>query len=199
MDTVMCEDISDEIAHQGRHSADEVVLSIFSPTTDQVIGFGIGQQRQNVPAVLLKVSVSVDNELAVAVLEPGIECGGLPVVTLKVESFYFVILSSKSIHDFTAPVGTAVVDENNFKWTSLRGGMHTHDREQTLDERRKILALILYRDNDSSPWAWCISHERPTGSISAVQRRVRGRILLKAWTKVNRGVMRQSKSDRIST
>src|SRR6476620_5662554 len=172
MDTVMCEDISDEIAHQGRHPADEVVLSIFSPATDQVIGFGIGQQLQNVPAVLLKISVSVDNELAVAVIEPGIERSGLPVVTLKVEDFIFVILSSYSIHDFTAPIGTAVVDENDFKWTSLRGGMHTHDREQTLDQRMKILSLILYRDDDRSPWAWRIGHEKPTGSISAVQEKL---------------------------
>src|SRR5262249_48597955 len=104
MDAVVSEQIPDEICNARGDLTDQVILAVLSPTTDKIIGVSERQQLQNVLAVLLEIPVDMNDDVAAAVVETGIERCRLAIIAGEVKRADFRIADSQLIHDLAASI-----------------------------------------------------------------------------------------------
>ena len=152
VDAVVGKEVPYTVGNSGRYCFHQAILPLLPPSAHEIVGVSIGEEFQDVLAVLLKIAVDLDDQFAGRLTEARVERAGLAVVSVEVEDPHLPVLRRQAIQCFAAAVAAAIVHENDFERTSLRGRVRTHDGQQSLDQGNKIVSFILDGDDDGSPW-----------------------------------------------
>src|SRR5215510_10833112 len=152
MNTIVGKKVPHTVGDPGRHFFYQTILPILPPSAHEIVGFSIGEKLQDVLAVLLKVAVDLDDDVAGRLTESRFERAGLAVISVEMEHPNLGVLLCQAIQCFATAVVAAVVHENDFERPSLRGRVRIHDSQQSFDQRNKIVSFILDRNDDRRPW-----------------------------------------------
>ncbi|CUS37179.1 hypothetical protein COMA2_30115 [Candidatus Nitrospira nitrificans] len=113
MDTVMSKHVSNAVRDSRGEHLHEAVLSLLPPSADQVMRGGIGDQLQDIFAVLLKVSVDLDDDLACGLPKAGLKRASLAVIAVEVKYADLSMIASQSVQLVAASVAAPIVNEEN--------------------------------------------------------------------------------------
>jgi len=121
MDPVVDKKVTHAVGDSGGYFLHQAILPLLSPAAHEIVGIRVGEEFQDVLAVLLKVAVHVDDNFSGRLAEARFERAGLAVISVEVEHANLGVLCRQSIQFFTAPIATAIVHEDDFERPSLRG------------------------------------------------------------------------------
>jgi hypothetical protein len=91
VDAVVGKEVPHTVGDSGRHFFNQAILPLLPPSAHEIVGGGIGEEFQNVFAVLLKIAVDFDDDVTGRLLEARIERAGLAVVSVEVETSTWVL------------------------------------------------------------------------------------------------------------
>jgi hypothetical protein len=74
---------------------------------------GIGNQLQDIFAVLLEIAVDLDDDLPGRLPKSSLKRAGLPVISVKVEHSHLSMLASQSIQLIATSIAAPIVNEEN--------------------------------------------------------------------------------------
>src|SRR5688572_13174941 len=120
VDAVMGKHIPHAVGDSGRQFLHQPILSLLPPSAHEIVGISIGEEFQDVFAVLLKVAVYLDDNVTERLIETRFERAGLAVVSIEVEDPNLGMLRRHTIQGLAAAVAAAVVHEDEFERSSLR-------------------------------------------------------------------------------
>jgi len=123
VDAVVGKEVPYKVGDSGRRSFHKAILPLLSPSAHEIVGGSIGEEFQDVFAVLLKIAIDSDDQFAGRSAEARVERAGLAIVSVEVKRGNLGVLRRQAIQLLTAAVAAAVVHENDFERTSLRGRM----------------------------------------------------------------------------
>jgi len=121
VDTVVGKEVPHAVGDSRRHLFHEAILPLLPPSAHEIVGITIGEEFQDVLAILLKIAVEVDDQFAGGLIETRFECAGLAVISIEVKYPNLGVLRCQTIQCFTAAVAAAIVHEDDFERPSLRG------------------------------------------------------------------------------
>ena len=113
MDTVMRKKVSHRVRNPGGDHLHEAVLSLLSPSADEVVGGGIRKQPQDIFGVLLEIAVDLDNDLARRLPKARIKRARFAVITVEVEDAHARMFACQSVQFVAAPVAAPIVHKQN--------------------------------------------------------------------------------------
>lgn len=119
MDTVMRKKVSHRVRNPGGDHLHEAVLSLLSPSADEVVGSGIRKQPQDIFAILLEIAVDLDNDLARRLPKARIKRARFAVITVEVENAHARMFACQSVQFVAAPVAAPIVNEENLVRASV--------------------------------------------------------------------------------
>jgi len=128
-----------------------VVVSHGSPATHDIVVREMREEDGDVRRLCLQIAIHNNDDLPGSVLKPGVQCGSLAVVSIEVQSANSMILACEAVENETTSIHASIIDEENFKRSVLRLALRRQDSKQLFGEGRKIISLILDRDNDGRP------------------------------------------------
>ena len=123
VDAIMGKEISHTVGDFGRQSFYQAILPLLSPSAYEIVGISIGEEFQDVFAVLLKVAVYLDDNVSERLIEACFERAGLTIISIEVEDSNLGVLRRHTVQCVTAAVAAAIVHEDDFERSSLRGRM----------------------------------------------------------------------------
>ena len=123
VDAVVSKEVPHTVGNSGRYFFHQAILPLLPPSAHEIVGSSIGEEFQDVLAVLLKIAVGLDDQFAGRLTEPRVERAGLAVVSVEVEDLHLSVLVRQAIQCITAAIAAAIVHENDFERPSLRGRM----------------------------------------------------------------------------
>ena len=123
VDAVVGKEVPHTVGDSGRHFFHQAILPLLPPSAHEIVGGSIGEERQNVCAILLKVAVDLDDDVTGRLLESRVERAGLAIVSVEVEDLHLPVLYRQTIQVLTTAVAAAIVHEDDFEQPSLRGRM----------------------------------------------------------------------------
>ena len=85
VDTVVGKEVPHTVGNSGRHFFNQAILPLLSPSAHEIVGGSIREEFQNVFAVLLKITVNLDNDVTGRLFEARVERAGLAVISIEVE------------------------------------------------------------------------------------------------------------------
>ena len=115
VDAVMGKHIPHAVGDSGRQFLDQPILSLLPPSAHEIMGISIGEEFQDVFAVLLKVAVYLDDNVSERLIEARFERAGLAVISIEVENPNLSVLCGHAIQRLTAAVAAAIVHEDHFE------------------------------------------------------------------------------------
>jgi hypothetical protein len=121
MDAVVGKNVSHTVGDSGRHFLHQAILPLLPPSAHEIVSIGIGEEFQDVLAVLLEVAVDLDDDVSGRLAEARFERAGLAVVSIEMEHPNLGVLRCQAIQLITAAVAAAIVNEDDFERPSLRG------------------------------------------------------------------------------
>ncbi len=123
VDTVMGKDIPHAVGDSGRQFLHQAILPLLPPSAHEIMGISIGEEFQDVFAVLLKVAVYLDDNISERLIEACFERTGLAIISIEVKDSNLGVLRRHTVQGVTAAIAAAVVHEDDFKRSSFRGRM----------------------------------------------------------------------------
>jgi len=123
VDAVVGKDVPHTVGDSGRHFFHQAILPLLPPSAHEIVGGSMGEEFQDVCAVLLKIAVDLDDDVTGRLLEARVERAGLAVVSVEVEDPHLSVLCRQAIQVLTTAVAAAIVHEDDFERPSLRGRM----------------------------------------------------------------------------
>ena len=123
VDAVMGKYIPHAVGDSGRQFLHQAILPFLPPSAHEIVGISIGEEFQDVITVLLKVAVYLDDNVPERLMEACFERAGLTIISIEVEDSNVGVLRRHTVQGVTAAVAAAVVHEDDFKRSSLRGHM----------------------------------------------------------------------------
>ena len=123
VDAIMGKKNSHTVGDFGRQSFYQAILPFLSPSAYEIVGISIGEEFQYVVAVLLKVAVYLDDNISERLIEACFERTGLAIISIEVKDSNLGVLRRHTVQGVTAAIAAAVVHEDDFKRSSLRGRM----------------------------------------------------------------------------
>ena len=121
MDAVVGKDIPQAVGDSGRYLFHQAILPLLPPSAHEIVGVSIGEEFQDICAVLLKVAVDLDDQFAGRLAEACFERAGLAIISIEVEDSNLRVLRRQAIQFFTTTVAAPIVYEDDFERPSLRG------------------------------------------------------------------------------
>ncbi len=121
VDAVVGKEVSHTVGDSRRHFLHQAILSLLPPSAHEIVGIGIGEEFQDVLAILLEVAVDLDDDVSGRLAEARFERASLAVVSIEVEHPNLGVLCCQAIQLITAAVAAAIVNEDDFERPSLRG------------------------------------------------------------------------------
>ncbi len=115
VDAVMGKHIPHTVGDSGRQFLHQAILPLLPPSAHEIVGISIGEEFQDVFAVLLKVAVYLDDNVAERLIEARFERTGLAIISIEVEDPHSRMLRRQTIQGLAAAVAAAVVHEDDFE------------------------------------------------------------------------------------
>lgn len=116
MHAVVSEVVSYAVRNSGGDHLYESILPLLSPAAHEVVAGREGEQFQNIFAVLLEVTVDLDDDFAGRLPKSRIEGAGLAVIPVEVKHPDLGMLRRETIQFLAAAVAAAVIHKENFVW-----------------------------------------------------------------------------------
>ncbi len=110
---VVSEPVSHAVRNSGGDHLYEAVLPLLSPSAHEIVAGREGEQFQDIFAVLLKVAVDLDDDLAGGLPKSRIEGAGLTVIPVEVKHLDLGMLRCQTIQFLATAVAAAVIHKNN--------------------------------------------------------------------------------------
>ena len=85
VDTVVGKEVPHTVGDSGRHFFHQAILPFLPPSAHEIVGVSIGEEFQNVLAVLLKIAVDLNNDFSRRLTETRFKCAGLAIISIQVE------------------------------------------------------------------------------------------------------------------
>ncbi len=123
VDAVMGKRIPHAVGDSGRQFLHQPILPLLPPSAHEIVGISIGEEFQDVFAVLLKVAVYLNDNVTERLIETRFERACLAIISIKVEDSNLGMIRRHTIQGLAAAVATAVVHEDEFERPGLRGRM----------------------------------------------------------------------------
>ena len=121
VDTVMGKDIPHAVGDSGRQFLHQAILPLLPPSAHEIMGISIGEEFQDVFAVLLKIAVYLDDNVSERLIEARFERTGLAVISIEMEDSNLSVLCRHAIQRLTTAVAAAIVHKDDFERPRLRG------------------------------------------------------------------------------